>query len=185
MKAHRGFVVLMSWAVLTLLPTVASAQARVEVPVAIGQKVWITVTGGKTIRGKVSRVTPSSIEVQSGDRNDSGPAETSIALADILRVQESDSLKNGMGNGAIALGLLGGLLGAGADSIDSAFGGSSNGSYLMLGIGAGLLSGIGIGAGVDALRLTTIYQRPERGVSIGVRPIVSAAGKGVGVQLRW
>lgn len=185
MNRNRGFITLMSWAALTLLPAAASAQAQDAVPLTIGQTVRITVGDGKTVRGKVLRVTPDSIAIQPGDDADSRSTTTSFALRDILRVQKSDSLKDGAGKGALALGLLGGLFGAAVDGLDSAFGGSSNGSYMLAGIGIGAVSGAAIGAGLDALRLTTIYKRPEGGTSIGVRPIVSATGKGLGVQVRW
>ena len=50
----------------------------------------------------------------------------------------------------------------------------------LIGIGAGALLSYAIDAGKER----TLYER-ETGMSFVVRPIVSNAGKGVGVQVRW
>lgn len=182
MTVHRRFVVLVSCALLILLPAAAIAQSQGELPVSIGQKVRIDLHDGRTVSGKVSGLSPREILMQSGDES----TRTPIALADIRRVQERDSVGNGAGTGALILGLLGALVGIAGDSFSDSLGGkSSNGSGFLAGVGIGLASGAAIGAGLDALSEKTIYERRETPMVVAVRPIVSAAGKGVGVQVRW
>lgn len=194
MTVQRTFVVLASCAVLSLLPAAAIAQSRVDLPVAIGQEVRIDLRDGRTISGKVSGVSPQGIQLQSGDAPGPDSMRTRIAVADIRRVRERDSLRNGAVYGAVTLGLFA-FLGASviAESFDSAWGNSayfvhrnSSGDAGVLALaGIGLVSGAVIGAGLDALRQKTLYERRETPMVVAVRPIVSAAGKGVGVSVRW
>lgn len=180
MTVHRRFVVLVSCAAFMLLPAAANAQSKAELPVTLGQKVRIDLRDGRTVSGKVSGVSQQEILVSGPD-----PMRTRIAVADIRRVRERDSLGDGAGKGAVILGLLGALAGIGADGLSDAFGNSSNGSYFLAGAGIGLASGAAIGAGLDALRLKTIYERQNSDMSVDLRPILSNARKGVGVQVRW
>ena len=174
MTVHRVFVVFVSGALLTLLPASANAQSQVDLPVSMGQKVRITVVDGRTLKGKVSGLTPQSIEL----------AGTSISATDVQRVQLSDSVWDGAGKGASLGLLLGALAGVGAgmkfDSRDD-----TSSSDLVLGVGAGVVSGAILGSVVDAMRTKTVYRRAGAGPSINVSPIVSNAGKGAGVQVRW
>jgi hypothetical protein len=177
MKAHPAFVILVSWAGLFLAPAAVAAQTlQISLPVSVGQKLKITVNDGRIVEGTVSELAPGSITL----------GGTRIPANDIQRVQERDSVGDGAGKGALILGLLGALVGIAGDSLaDSLGGSSSNGSGFLAGTAVGLAAGAAIGAGFDAAHQKTIYKRRDAGVSVGLRPIVSSAGKGVGVQVRW
>jgi len=49
----------------------------------------------------------------------------------------------------------------------------------------GLVIGAAIGAGLDAAKRATIYRSDNARLSVSVSPIASAAGKGMGVRVRW
>jgi hypothetical protein len=166
---------------MTALPAAVTAQTGQDsLPVSIGQKVTVTASDGRIIKGTVSALTPQAIEL----------AGTRITVSDVRRVQERDSLANGAGTGALVLGLLGALAGIAGDSVYDSIGGSlggssSNGSGFLFGTMIGLASGAAIGAALDASHQKTIYERRDTKMVVAVRPIVSAAGKGLGVQVRW
>src|SRR5687768_18476243 len=117
MSAYRGIVVVIVLAVALMRPSPAAAQqSGVNIPVAVGQNVRITVTGGRTVIGKVSGLTPESIEL----------AGTSIKASNVQRVELSDSLGDGAGKGALILGLLGAFVGIAGDSVSDSLGGSTS-----------------------------------------------------------
>src|SRR5687768_17301698 len=98
MRAYRGFVIGISLAVALMRPSPAAAQpSSSSLPVLVGQKVRVTVADGRIITGRVSLLTPASIEL----------AGTSIATRDVRRVQVPDSLRDGIEKGAVLCGLLG------------------------------------------------------------------------------
>jgi hypothetical protein len=157
----------------------------VNLPVAVGDKVSVTTTDGRKIKGQVLRLSPTTLDIGKGD----GPT-TSLAIADVQRVKATDSVNNGMIIGALSFGAVGatwGLLGdTGNDFLSGVITGkSSDTNYTLIGTVAGVTLGAFVGYALDAGKEKTIYERGTVGMSVAVRPIVSAAGKGVGVSVRW
>lgn len=201
MNARRWAPVVMAWTALVALPTLAAAQlsgsdlSSVSLPVAIGQKVSVTTTDGKIVKGQVLRLSPTTLDIGKGE-----VLTTSLAMADVQRVQATDSVKNGIIKGAVSLGLAGFLVGSFADASNAV--GDVFGSFFVVLLGGepppvknthhnltGAVAGIAVGGllgyALDAGKERTIFERGTLGMSVAVRPIVSAEGKGVGVQVRW
>ena len=190
MSGNRRFIVLVAWTVMAALPGLAAAQApRFGLPLRVGQNVRITTVDGATTQGNVIRLTPASVEI-----GDGGVTRSSLAVADVRQIQIPDPVKNGVVIGAVSLGLVGGLAGAyGAavgDVYDSAFystepdEGTGAGGFLI-GAAVGAIVGGLLGGAIDGARVRTIYTRPAGGITLGLRPIVSAAGKGVALRVVW
>lgn len=195
MRTNRGFIVVMALAAVAMRPSVAAAQLSTnELPVAVGKKVTVTTDDGRKTNGEVYNLTPTTMDVSDG-----GVIKT-FAISDVKRLQERDSTKNGIIKGAIWVGLGGLLVGAVADAgnaVGDIFGGSlvlllggepepiKGTNHAMTGAVAGVAIGALVGYALDADRMKTLYEREAIGMTVGVRPIVSAAGKGVGVQVRW
>ena len=201
MRANRGFIVLMSLAVMLALPLRAAAQLSnaeapiVSLPVVVGQKVSVTTANGKTIKGQVLSLSPTTLDLGKGE-----VVTTSLAIEDVRRLQSPDSVKNGIIKGAIGMGLAGLLVGSISDGMQAT--GEVFGSFFLALLGGepepippthhyltGAIAGVAIGAlvgyAMDAGNEKIIFERGKNGTSVGVRPIVSNAGKGVGVQVRW
>ena len=189
-NTYRRFIVATSLSVV-MMPSLAAAQPSSAgtpsglLPVAVGQKVSVTTADGKTIRGHVFGISPTTLDIGQG-----GVVTTSLATADVRRVQVPDSVANGVWTGALTLGLAGavwGLLGdATSDLASGIFTGKSAGTnYTLIGTLAGASVGALLGYALDSSKVATIYQRDTAGTSVAVRPIVSDAGKGVGVSVRW
>ena len=201
MGAYRRFIVVMSLAVVMVRPSPAAAQlssrdlSSSSLQIPVGQKVTVTTADGRIVKGQVLELSPATLNMGQG-----GERTTSLAIADVRRVQATDSVTDGAIKGALSLGLIGLLAGAWADAgnaVEGLFGGS-----LVLLLGGepepikepkhyltGALVGVGVGAllgyAMDAGKEKTVYERGTLGVSVAVSPIVSAAGNGVGVQVRW
>jgi hypothetical protein len=190
----------MSLAVVMLRPVPAAAQlsrrdlSTGTVSIAVGQKVTVTTEDGRRTNGKVLAVTPTALDISVGGET------RSLAIADITRVQQSDSTKNGVIKGALSLGLAGFLVGSFVDAGNAA--GEAVGSFFVILLGgepppihhtSNYLTGavVGVAAGgllgyaLDAGHEKTIFERETTGMSVAVRPIVSNAGKGVGINIRW
>jgi hypothetical protein len=200
-KVYRGLIVVMSLAAVLMRPSVAAAQLStrelplaVEQKVAVGQKVTVITGDGRKTNGKVLSLTPTTMEISDGG------GIHRFEIADVTRIQESDSTTNGIIKGAFWTGLTGFLVGTLADAA-SAAGDVFGGTFVLLLGGTpepiketnhgitGALIGIGAGAlfgyAIDAGKERTLYEREGAGMSVAVRPIVSAAGKGVGLRIRW
>ena len=186
MKAYQGFIVVMSLAAVMIQPSVAAAQSSTaELPIAVGKKITVTTGDGRKTNGKVLSLTPTTVEIGEGEK-----VKASIALSDVQRVQASDPVNNGVITGALTLGLVGALWGALGDGVSDLasgiFTGKSAGTnYTLIGSLAGVGLGAVLGYALDAGKEKTIYDRKSLGMSVQVRPIVSAAGKGLGVSVRW
>ena len=201
MRANRGFIVMLSLAVTMALPTLAAAQSPgveapgVFLPIAVGQKVSVTTADGKIVKGQVLKLSPTTLDIGKGE-----VLTSSLETADVRRVQVTDSVKNGVIKGALGLGLAGLLVGSFVDAGNAA--GEIYGSFFVVLLGGepepvrpthhyltGAVAGVAIGAlvgyALDAGNEMTIFERGKGGTSVAVRPIVSNAGKGVGVQVRW
>lgn len=196
MSMNRGFTVLMAWAMMTALPAEVAAQPALPgLPVAVGQKVWITSADGRVTKGKVLTLTPATIELGKSDA-----PTANFEVADVRRIQVADSVRNGVVIGAISLGVAGLLAGSIVDAGDTA--GDAFGFLIesLLGLppqpvrsshnyrtGAllGVVFGAALGYAIDDAKLKTVYQREDGGMSVSLRPLVAAAGKGVGVRVSW
>jgi hypothetical protein len=175
MTKLRQFIIGISTAATLVIPARAFAQtAQATPPITIGQKVSITVNDGRTIKGTVSEVKPAAVEMQG----------INIAMTDIDRIRVRDSVWDGAGKGA-SLGLLLGAVAGVAAGAKWDTDNDTSSSNLFVGIGAGVASGAILGAALDALRTRTVYRRAATGTSVHVRPIVSAEGRGLGVNVRW
>jgi len=193
MKAYRGFIVVIALAVM-MWPATAAAQASIGwLPIDVGQKVTITTANGDTVSGRVVTLTPATVEIRDGNtiRN--------LAVADVMRVQETDSVADGVFKGALLGGLGGLLLGGMADAADAAGQVAGGGIGLLFGVepkpiksaghagsGAitGIIAGALFGAMIDAGKEKTVFER-EAHMSVAVHPIVSNAGSGLGLSVRW
>lgn len=164
--------VLISW------PSLAASQTRgTDLPVAIGQKVSITTVDGKVTKGTIQTLTPASVVLADGN------GVVSLAAAEVTRITVPDSPWDGAVKSSLMSGLLG--MAAGVLASSASFEKPDQTDYLLKGAGAGLVIGAVFGGVFDALRAETVYERRDGGMSVSVRPIVSAAGKGVGVRVRW
>ena len=148
-------------------------------PVRLGQTVWVTTSEGLDMKGVVSGLSPTSLEI-------SGEAGTrQFLMADMRRVAKRDGNRNGFLIG-VGVGLLPWVLGAGPEDRDVCYSGKPCSKSLW--ITAGLLSGAlwgGIGALIDnAIEgRETIYTRPLPVLEIA--PVVSRSGVGVRGSVRW
>jgi hypothetical protein len=188
MSAFRRFVLVVSSAAMLGLPALSAAQTRgTALPLAVGQKVSITTADGGVTKGTVGRVTPASIVLTTAG------GEVSLAAADITKIKVSDSVWDGAAKGAVSLGVLPTLVAAFSCQHGGFIGPCRDGSLgnersikpiLAVAVGTFGLGAL-IGAGLDAVKTKTIYDRKTARPSVALRPIVSAAGKGLGVQVRW
>lgn len=175
--------------VLSAQPAVAQSTSA-SWPVLSGQKVRITGVDGQVIAGKIVTATPEVLEV-GGDRG-----TVKVEATAVRKIQVSDPVTNGAVTGAVVLGLVGMLFGAAADATGDVFafgvsqllGGAevhrSGGSGALVGGFVGVGLGAVIGAGLDAMKLKTVYEVDAR-ITVDMRPIVSNAGKGLGITVRW
>ena len=191
MTTNRGLIVVMSLALVMMRPAPAAAQlssrdgSTVSLPVAVGDKISVTTADGRRIKGQVLRLSPTTLDIGKHES-----VTTSLAIADVARIQESDSVNNGVMIGALSLGAVGafwGLAGdTGTDLVSGVITGESAGTnYTLVGTLVGVSVGALVGYALDAGKEKTIYERGTAGMSVAVQPIVSAAGKGVGLTLRW
>jgi hypothetical protein len=188
MSAKRGFVVLVLWVAVAALPELAVAQTRrFDLPLRVGQRVRITTDDGSKTEGTVIRLTPASVEI-----GDGGVTRASLAVADVRRIQTADSVKNGVVIGAVSLGLVGGLIATVGAAYGELFDSASTGSPYDIGAGpfligaaAGATVGGLLGQVIDGARVKTIYTRPAAGITFHAGPILSNAGRGVGVRVTW
>ena len=131
-----------------------------------GTKVFVTDDKGARIKGRISGLTNSTIEVRTGGFKD---RTVSFRADQVARVSRIDSRKNGFLIGLIA-GAVPGVLASAAWSSWSynESGGHQPLAYLYIGVPVSLLGGW-IGSGIDGLidGQTLIYRR--RGVAISVK----------------
>ena len=206
MNAKRWAPVVMALTAIVALPTLAAAQlsgrdlsdrdlSSAHLSIAVGQKVSVTTADGRKIKGKVLSLSPTTLDIGKG-----GELATSVAIEDVQRVQATDSVTNGVIKGALSLGLAGFLVGSFADAGNAAgqvFGGAfilllggepqpvKQTNHHLTGAVAGVALGALLGYALDAGNEKTIFQRGTLGMKVAVRPIFTAEGKGVGVQVSW
>jgi hypothetical protein len=158
-------------ATLTLLAATSVASAQTSsppLPVKLGQIVWVTTSEGLDMKGFVSAISPTTLEI-------SGEAGTrQFAVAETRRIAKRDGNRNGFLIGA-GFGVLPFLL----SSADA------TGVELIAGVAFGSAIWGGIGALIDnAIEgRQTIYTRPAPAVELG--PVVSRSGVGLRGTIRW
>lgn len=132
-----------------------------------GDPVAVEASGG-IVRGRVVRVSPAAIELESGG------ASTSLSEFEVTAVTRlRDSLVNGAVIGAIAFGIPTGIMAAGCGS----FCGTGSAGEKVSVIAGTMALGAVVGVGIDALvgRSGTIYRAPRSsGVSLGAVPVVGS-----------
>jgi len=169
---------------MTAVPVLAAAQTpRISLPVSVGQSVTVTSADGRTLSGKVRRLTPAAMEIE-GDG-----APTAIAVDDVRRIRVRDSVGDGVAKG-LAVALPVALLRLAADNSWTVLGGgpysvNKSGKDVIVPMATLVGAGMLIGGFIDSLRLTTIYERSDGGISVSVRPTAATTGLGVGLRLRW
>lgn len=199
MCAYRQFPAIVLLATCGILPGAAFAQTlQTSLPLDVGQTVRVTSTDGKVTKGKITLLTPFSIILESPGKPSKDPA--SLAVADVRKIQLPDSVADGVAKGVLVGGLAGWLSGtvfdAGAAIGDAfgtglglLFGGKvepiSRSSAAKTGTLLGVFFGGAVGYAIDDGKMKTIYERGDDGLTVSVRPIASAAGKGVGVRVTW
>jgi len=179
--------------VMSMWPSPAAAQLSSRdlpiggVPIVVGKTVWLTSAAGRVTKGKVLNQTADGIEIGAGE-----VGTTSFAISEVQRIQEPDSVRNGVVKGALVGLLVGSLVvvgGTGVDLTESLFAGDGDFSRVGEGGDAGFYGSIAIGAllgyAIDKGNAKTVYERGSGGMTIAVSAIVSNAGKGVGVRVRW
>jgi len=174
-------------AILTLLvfSTTAAAQAPaddIRARVKDGQKVSVTDDQGREFNGRIVRLTGDALTLAKGRER------TDVVYADIVKIDRTDSLKNGaligLGVGA-ALGILMVVPTGCEDDYTFLCGGDPGpGNYAA---GALIVGGLGaaIGTGIDALigGRRNLYQRG--GPRVSLSPTVQRQAIGAAVSLRW
>jgi hypothetical protein len=176
-------------ALLVAMTMVGGAAAQEPGPtwepdVHVGQRVWITMTDGIEIDG---RVLASSAE---GVRLRTGGLERRVPLGQITRIEAHDPLTNGARSGAISGALsLGGwyALFVLSDPRETACGDHyvrrelANGlAFAALGAGLGALTGLALDAII--LHRTPLYVAP---IVTAPVPVGAPSRAGVGVALAW
>jgi hypothetical protein len=154
---------------------VPTAEQQVAGTVKAGMHVSVVDVAGASREGRVESVSAGGIRLASRG----GPYE--IPADRIVRVEKSDSLRNG----ALA-GLIVGLGLSVAAVIDTG-GWSGDNAFVASAIITNGLVGAAIGTGLDALVNTkrTLYMRGRPGTQARIAPYVGASGGGVTVQVGW
>lgn len=172
--------------ILMALAVCAPAFAQdADIPnVRSGDMVWAVKADGTTIRGKVTAISATGLNLKSGS------TETSLPLQDLRRIEGRDSLKNGAIIGAIPTSLLFGAAFAAVSSVDCFYqqdcSEPSNGPAVIgLVVGAGI--GAALGAGIDRMipGRRVLYRGPASATSVSVAPMASPRGAGIRLSMRW
>lgn len=170
-------------ATVTLLAatSVASAQTSPGIlPLKLGQTVWVTTSEGLDMKGVVSGITPTTLEV-------SGEAGTrQFLVAETRRIAKRDGNRNGflIGAGVGALPFAIGLVSGEGGSCDFGKPCYTNREIVATALLSGAIWGT-IGALIDnAIEgRQTIYTRSAPALQLA--PIVSRSGVGVRALVRW
>lgn len=172
---------LLATVILLAATSVASAQTSTRpVPVRLGQTVWVTTGEGLDMKGVVSAVTPTTLDI-------SGEAGTrQFVVAETRRIAKRDGNRTGFLIGA-AIGALPFLAGAASgegENCDSKVYCYSSGQVLAMAAFSAALWG-GVGALIDNSieGRETIYTRPSP--VLQVAPVVTRSGVGVRAAIRW
>lgn len=176
MKRNRRLAVVAFVAGFVLNPAPSAAQVQV------GQNIQITTVEGLVAKGKVMSLSPGEMDFRDADGN-----VVKVAFEGVRQIRVADSRANGFIGGVLA----GGAAVAGLQAVSyigfvpgapvvGLYGGN-----MKTGVIAGAIVGGLVGLAIDSKRMTTVYERGDRQVAVKLHPIVSAAGKGIGAQVRW
>jgi hypothetical protein len=182
-SAARQFV---TWAplaavLIVLLPVVATAQEPVtsfdqlNTRLKVGDTVWVTDAQGREIKGRIRGLSATSLLLDAGG----SPQDLQAARVGTIRVQQSDSLKNGALIGLAAGAVAGALV---MVAVCEGEAGCAPGGALL---GAG--AGAGIGVGIDAARggkKVLAYRAPGASGSarLSLAPLITPHTKGVALS---
>ncbi len=171
---------LLTTAMLLAATSGALAQTPAPLPIRLGQTVWVTTSEGLDMKGVVSAVTATTLDV-------SGEAGTrQVVVAETRRIAKRDGNRNGFLIGAAvgALPFLAEAAGGDSSGCEKGLTCHSTGWYLATSLLSGGLWG-GIGALIDNSieGRETIYTRPSP--LLQVTPVVTRSGVGVRAAIRW
>jgi hypothetical protein len=180
---------------LVLVPTAAAQTqpapaASIETAVSIGKNVEVNIRPGRTLKGRVFAVSPTTLDLMT-----SGRKET-IAVADIWMVQMEyrDRLTDGAKKGALTGLVIGAGLGVlmvasscgGRDFLDFC---TAGGFLLWPSLIGGYAAGIGAAAGLigDALQSSThiVWHAPTTSSRVSVGLLTGAGRTGARVVISW
>lgn len=152
-----------------------SAIATLPDTIQPGMTVTVVDAGGVVREGRVSDVTDGTIRLRRSGRVDE------ISVDDIVRVEKSDSLRNG----AIAGLALGVFFGALPPLITDAPGEGRN-SFIVGSIVGNSIVWTALGTGLDAMfnNKRTLYERGRRR-DVLVSPLIGRSQAGAAIQVRW
>ena len=181
-------------AVVLLVPAAGLAQSAtptIDTVISSGKRVTIETREGKSIKGTVFTVSPTTMELVAGGR------KRSIAAGDIstIRIRYRDPLADGAKHGAIAGAIAGAVFGAvvGVTTCgdhDAFLNFCSGGGFLVI-MGGSSLYGLGIGAATgllgDSLLSSSrmVYRAPSTSAKFVVSPLGVRSGAGARVTFAW
>jgi len=184
--AARQFVTYPTLAavLIVLVPALSAAQEPVKsfdqlnTRLKVGDTVWVTDAQGREIKGKIRGLSATSLLLDAGG----SPQDLQAARVGTIRVQQSDSLKNGALIGLAAGAVAGALVMVAV--CDGEAGCAPGGALLGAGAGAG------IGVGIDAARggkRVLAYRAPGASGSarLSFAPVITPRTKGVAVAFSF
>jgi hypothetical protein len=175
-------------ALVVLLPVGAAAQdpvqtfGQLDTRLRIGDRIWLSDTQGREIKGKVRELSQGSVRV---DANGT-VQEFQVERVGTIRVEQKDGLMNGVLWGAAA----GFGLGALSCAANSQCIGDESGPHITAVLGLlGAAAGAGIGAAIDAATngKLVIYEAPRSRsrARLSVAPVLTARQKGVAMSFSF
>jgi hypothetical protein len=176
----RGIAIALS---LTPLVCSFSSPAQAQAPpgpnVKVGDTVWVTVAQDREVKGLVTNITPTAIEV----RGETGTQQ--LNLVEVRKISKPDSLKNGFLIGA-AVGVASGI----GYAYDSAAPDASEGSkagYAVFSAALGVAMYGSLGRWIDKRNegRQIVYEKPASSTHVALSPIVSRRALGLGGSIRW
>jgi hypothetical protein len=170
-RCHTAAVVIAS----LVVPALSSAQAVACGPfenVAPGLTVSVIDDAGRRVEGRVIDVTDEAVRVSVRRSIEQIPIDR------VVRIDKTDSLKNGALSGRVA--------GVGFGLMVSLSGSDVDGRWVASAVISNGLIWSAFGAGIDALvdSRRTLYQR-SGAVQAGVAPIVGRRVRGAAVRVSW
>jgi len=172
-----------------VLPSLAAGQEPVKsfdqlnTRLKAGDTIWVTDSQGREIEGKLSRLSPASLQLTTDGDVEELPAER----VGTIRVQPADRLRNGVLWGAL-VGFVGGALSCGVNPQCT---GDEGGAGMAAGLGIlGAAAGAGIGALIDAAvkgpKLTVYRASGTAGdAHFSIAPVITPRAKGVAVSFAF
>jgi hypothetical protein len=182
MKLNAGRL-LMGTLLIALTSMECSAQLvssfdQLQTLVRPGQNIYVTDSSGKTTRGRIAELSPSSLGlVVKGVRRD-------LAQADVREIRQwrADSLQNGTVIGAAVGGGLATALVVAACTYECPAGPVVAAIAISTGLGAGI--GLGLDALIPAKQM--IFWNPNRtSRKLQIRPVLDRSNKGVKVAFSF